>query len=156
MNPDPYAYAESLGRDKTASRFYNIIFDFTKGKYDCVDFWATGNTLSVGEIKNYIRERNLRDYPNYMIDLSKITNLISLAEKEERKPLLICFFWDWTIIWDLSKIGEDEITKRKRWMWVNKDGVHYGEKERSLMTFLYENEAIWKEKAEETKRRMKS
>ena len=156
MNPDPYEIAERLGRQKAASRFHDINFDFTEGNYDCVDFWATGDTLYVGEIKNYIRERNLREYSDYMIDWSKIVNLLAVAKKEERTPLLICFFWDWTIIWDLSKIGEIEIDKRRKWKKVNKDGLHYGEKENSIMTFLYENEAVWKEKAEETKRRMKS
>lgn len=160
---DGYQLNEQLGRDKFSKRFgrrQHILF--TMGRYEGVDFFSTGITESnsgktyVGEIKNYDNPnhpRNFKDYDDYMIDWSKLLLLKATARGRNSIPLLVVFFNDYTIVWDLTEI---DIDSRRELRTVNKDGQNYGEKETQLMTYLYENEILWKETRQETERRMKS
>ena len=146
---NPYQLCESLGRRATEELFGNYyIFNFTADEYNRVDFLATGLTLScptyVGEIKHYNQERSLRKFENYMIDYNKLEAIIQKANEQGRIPILICYFTDFTVVWNLNKIGLQTLYERAEWRHVNKDGQNYGaEKENSFMTYLYEKEAVW-------------
>lgn len=158
---DNYQLAEQRGRTKTSKRFKNLQIVFTTDKMDKVDFYATGLTFNhsgdtyVGEIKNYDDpnyHRSFKKFKNYMIDYWKLSYLITIAKAEGRTPLLIVYFDDYTIVWDISNI---DIDSRRKWDWVNKDGQDYGKKEYALMTYLYESEILWKETRQDTELRMK-
>lgn len=131
-----------------------LLIDFTRGEHDVVDFFATALTCTastfVGEIKDLLEkgyERSLRKYENYMIDWAKINLMREIARNDGRRAILIVFFTDYTVIWDVTDMDVDS---RRKWRWVNKDGQNYGKrKEWQLMTFLYENEAIWIKRTEE-------
>ena len=108
------------------------------------------------EIKNYDDPENPRPfkkYDDYMLDHDKVANIKEKAKREGRIPLVIVYFYDYTIVWNVSKI---DIDSRANWRWVNKDGQDYGEKELAYETYLYESEILWKETREETERRLKS
>ncbi len=159
---DGYQLAELRGRNKYSKRLgKGQVIVFTVQKYDGIDFFSTGNTLSnsgityVGEIKNYDDPNNPRPfkkYKNYMIDWSKLANLRAEALRRNSIPLLVVFFEDYTIVWDITNI---DIDSRRKWEWVNKDGQNYGKKEYQLMTYLYEKEILWKEDKQATEQKMK-
>lgn len=142
---DSYEKCESVGRQKMLVLFGDkYIIRFTEGKYDVVDFFATALTLSrrtyVGDIKNY-EDRPYSKFENYMIDYAKLKNIKDKADEDGRIPVLVCFFTDGTIVWDLRKV---DFESEKEWRWVNKDGQHYGrEKEYSCVTYLHKEEAKW-------------
>lgn len=141
-----YEKCESIGRKAVIDlfgKYYN--FSFTEDPYNRVDFYATGHTLNmpeyVGDVKYYVLERSFHKFSNYMIDYEKLKEIVDRATKEGRVPILICFFTDYTVVWNLKDIP---FKSRAEWRWVNKDGQNYGtEKEWSYMTYLYENEAVW-------------
>ena len=157
-----YQLAELRGRTKYSKRFgKRQIIVFTANQYDGIDFFSTGNTLSnsgityVGEIKNYDdpnHPRPFKMYENYMIDWSKLANLRAEAISKNSIPLLVVFFEDYTVVWDLRDI---DIDSRRRWEFVNKDGQNYGKKECQLMTYLYEKEILWKEDKQATEQKMR-
>ncbi len=154
--------AEIRGRYKTLKRFggvWHIVF--TIDQFNAIDFYATASTLYgivtiVGEIKNYDNPdhpRPFTKFDNYMIDYGKLRNLKARAKALNAIPLLIVFFDDYTILWDLTEIDTDS---RTSWEWVNKDGQNYGcEEELQEMTYLYESEILCKETREQTEQKMK-
>ena len=145
MIMDEYQEAEIRGRDKAKKLLSpKLRIEFTEPRFDGVDFYATALTSEtktyVGEIKNYKEERKFVKFPNYMIDYGKVAKLKAIAEAEGRVPLVISFFGDCTVIWDVTSI---DIDSRREWRWVNKDGQHYGKKEWALVTYLERDEALW-------------
>lgn len=160
---DKYQEAEKRGRDKTTKRFgKRLHIEYTTDQFNRVDANATGITSSnsgntyVIEIKNYDDPENPRPftkYDDYMLDHDKVANIKEKAKREGRIPLVIVYFYDYTIVWNVSKI---DIDSRANWRWVNKDGQDYGEKELAYETYLYESEILWKEERQETERRMTS
>lgn len=141
-----YELAELIGRQKFEKDFsHDYEIYFTQGEYDKVDFFATSRTLTgreyVGEIKNYEEERSFHKFENYMIDYWKLSFLKTVASARGLIPVLIVYFSDCTVLWDLTNL---DIDSRREWRWVNKDGQNYGkQKEYALQTYLYEDEARW-------------
>ena len=145
-----YEMTEQRGRTKAKQRFgYREQFNFTD-LTSPIDFFATGITLSnsgetsVGEIKNYDdpeHPRNFYDYDDYMIDWLKLAKLRAIAKANNSRALLVVFFNDYTIVWDITDI---DIDSRREMRKVNKDGQHYGE-----------NEILWMETREQTEQKMK-
>ena len=159
---DGYQQAEQRGRNKTSQRFgQRLQIVYTVDRHNPIDFYATGITLEysgvtyVVEIKNYDdpeHPRPFTKFSNYMIDWSKLSTLKAEAKGKGRRPLLIVYFDDWTIIWDITDI---DIDSRREWRYVNKDGQNYGKKEWTYVTYLYQEDILWQELRTTTERKMK-
>ena len=144
---DNYTLAEDKGREKYYDDWkglFHIVFN--EDKYGPWDFKQTALTpnapIYVGEIKNVDRAYSkYGDYLNdkgFMIDYNKCREVKKIAMNEGRKPLIVAYFTDKKVIWNLDKMPWE---MRADWRRVNKDGQNYGEKEWELMTYLFLDEA---------------
>lgn len=106
----------------------------------------TGKTYLI-EIKAYVdleHPRPYTKYNGYQIDWEKIKHVMEQAYKQNRIPILYVAFSDCHIVWDLSKIGLEELKKRVKRKKVNKQGLNYGKYfEYTEQTYLYKSEATW-------------
>ena len=126
--------------------------EWTEGDYDRQDGRTTGNTndIYIVEVKSYTDPKHPRPYSKfiidgedkgYQIDLDKLEHLVDEAEKENRIPLLYVKFEDYEVVW----IPEEKtFSKRAKYVLTNKDGCNYGKKEWSWQSYLYLDEAIWR------------
>lgn len=151
-----YDLYENKGRQKFATRFgrfYYIVF--ATDPTSRWDFMATGRTKSnptyVGEIKNVGRpygKYNEDSDMGYLIDFDKLKALKKIALNEGRKAILVVFFTDRTVIWEISD-GHDAESfggwqARGIWKSTNKKGVDYGkEKDWEYITYLFLGEAVY-------------
>ena len=150
-----YRKKDNKGREKMVSEFGKAyIMYFTPEQTNPVDFYLTARTHSektyVGDVKAYIDTEHPREYSKfiknekdygYMIDLNKLREIKKIAMNQGRTPILLAYFTDFTIIWNLNNMPWET---RCEWRYVNKDGCHYGEeKEWELMTYLYKKEAVY-------------
>ena len=141
---------EAQGRVATKIMLRGSKHKFTPGKYAAFDGLSTGSTCTVlEEIKAY----NDPEYPrthdkfnNYQIDMLKCSVVTAAAKnnKDElgrfRRPLLMVFFTDRFMIWDLSKINWINTAKL---ILTNKEGTNYGEKEWSWQVYLEFQDVIY-------------
>lgn len=106
---------ENEGRIKWLSLNLNDILrgnkcvHFTRNPYAAYDFEMTAYTteiLSYGEIKTI--HRNYTDYENFQIDYKKLKTLQDKAKEDNRTPYLVCFFNDWTLVWNIEDINLEE------------------------------------------------
>lgn len=123
---------------------------FSKNDYARTDGFIISQNLEERytiETKWYGDKDNIRDstkFQDYMIDYSKLQSLTDNAIKNQSKPLLMCFFSNELVVWDISKCNWQSTGK---WKWVNKEGQNYGkEKEYCFMAFLLLDDAIYRNK----------
>lgn len=121
---------------------------FTTGAFDTYDFDMTATTredndvLSYGEIKTV--HRDYVKFPNFQIDYKKLKALQDLSKQDGRIPYLVCFFEDYTIVWDITDINLEE---RKYNQFCTSTMAEYtkGKREKEEV-WLTIDEAIYKEK----------
>lgn len=83
-------------------------------------------------------------FPNYQIDYKKLEELEAKSKEENSKPLLICFFSNELVVWDINKCNWKDT---KRTVCVNKIGGAYGQqKEYSEQAYLQLSDAIYRNK----------
>ena len=113
---------------------------YTEDPFEVYDFDMTASTvLSYGEIKTV--HRNYADYKNFQIDYKKVKSLQTRAQKDGRVPYLVCFFDDYTIVWDVSGIDLEE---RKYIKSCTSTTADYGKSKRDKdEVWLTIGEAIW-------------
>lgn len=144
-----YREADERGRELAQKDFggmYHI--EWTTTDTCEVDLYATANTRHdrtyVGDVKAYIDEahpRRFDKFPNYMIDYQKLRHITDIAIAEDRIPVLIVYFEECVVVWNLFKSDWENNTEMR---WVNKDGQHYGEKkEFQKMAYLNKSEAVY-------------
>ena len=81
-------------------------------------------------------------FPNYQIDYDKLSALKAKSEEDNSKPLLICFFSNELVVWDINKCNWQN-TKKK--VYTNKFGGAYGQqKEYSDQAYLLLSDAIYR------------
>lgn len=133
---------ENKGRDLAVNNLPYMHFTFTTGKYDRVDFFSeTEKGKYVGDIKSYTdpqHERRSDKFPDYQIDHNKLFSIKREALNNDRTPLLIVFFSDKMVIWDLNEVDWET---RFKWVRCNKKGGNYGEKDWDGQTYLHISEA---------------
>lgn len=117
---------------------------FTADDYDGVDFFMTAftdsiMTASVGEIKTI--HRNYTKYDNFQIDYKKLKNLQDVVKIDNRIPYLVCFFDDYTIVWDITDINLEE---RRYNQYCTSTTADYekGKREKEEV-WLTKEESIW-------------
>lgn len=149
MTQDEYAaYGEQIGRHLAVKYLSKSIdFKFTTGKYTEVDFYGTSKRQDkgyVGDIKQYMNPKFPRrsdKFPDYQIDFNKLYHIKKEAVNNNLTPLLVVFFSDIMVVWDISKVNWED-----RWYWekVNKKGGEYKKTiEWELQTKLYVKEAVY-------------
>lgn len=139
---------ETKGRNLAVEYLsYCIVFTFTEDKFNNVDFFGQSTTKGknyVGDIKAYTnpkRPRPSTKYSNYQIDYDKLRHIKKEALNKKMTPLLVVFFTDKLVVWDLTNIPWED---RHKWVLVSKDDDNdYEEKEIELQTYLYFPEACY-------------
>ena len=103
---------EDRGRKKLVEDFKNskceMIYEFTKGKYDSIDCFATASTGQrfAVELKN--RNIPLDKYDDVMLELHKYNALMIAYEESGHTPLFRVYFQDGVLTWDISKIDVND------------------------------------------------
>lgn len=83
-------------------------------------------------------------FSNYQIDYDKLSALETKSKEENSKPLLICFFSNELVVWDINKCKWKDT---KRTVYTNKIGGAYGQqKEYSEQAYLQLSDAIYRNK----------
>lgn len=133
---------EELAKD---TEYYTF---FTKGDFNVTD----GRICNIITNKDYRFEskwygsiqhpRYSDKFPNYQIDYDKLEQLEAKSIEEKSTPLLICFFTNELVVWNINKCNWKN-TKKK--MYVNAVGGKYGQfKEWSYQAYLNLSEAIYR------------
>ena len=109
-----------------------IVNFFTDDRYSFESKWY-------GDI-NHPRYSN--KFPNYQIDYDKLSVLETKSKEENSKPLLMCFFSNELVVWDISKC---KWKNTKRTVYTNKIGGAYGQqREYSEQAYLQLSDAIYR------------
>lgn len=150
---DKYLEAENKGRKMFQEDFGHIFYiEYTTGRCDSVDLYMTAATdpsrTYVGEIKAYLNPQHPRPYTkfkDYMIDYDKLRHIKKIGLNENRTPVLISYFSDYCLVWDLNSTKWESTGT---WELVNCKGVEYGTKEYEFMAHLTIEDAIYKKPME--------
>lgn len=153
-----YTNAENIGRTLFTTTFGEHLFHykFAEEQYSTTDFKATFikpdecSGDCVGEIKAYRNTEHPRTYygsgdrkyDDYMIDLAKLMEITKKAKNQPiyHSPILVVFFGDRTVIWDLDKF---DWRKDIRMEYANKDGMNYGKKEWDWFCHIKKEDAVY-------------
>lgn len=150
---------EKLGRDLLRNVFsntdmYRIYFaDYEKDEVDFIMFAKT--EVLAGDIKcyrskTYIRTHNCKidtikdkknEYDDYELDADKLEKIEDRAKRINATPILVVFFADCLMIWDLTKTNWRETVYMKE---GNKYGSDPTIKEIKPKAKLFFEEAIYK------------
>lgn len=141
---------EKIGRNLMKNLFNNTDkyrFYFSDYKFDEVDFIMMNlkdSKIYAGDIKAYRNPdypRNSDKFHDYQIDYSKLEFIEDRAKMINATPILVVFFTDKTVIWDLNKIDWKTNTQIKL---TNSKGGLYGlKKDNNLQAYLNLDEAIY-------------
>ena len=109
-----------------------IVNFFTDSRYSFESKWY-------GDAKH---PRYSNKFDDYQIDYDKLVALEAKSKEENSKPLLMCFFSNELVVWDINKCNWKS-TKRN--VYTNKTGGAYGqEKEYSDQAYLFLKDAIYR------------
>ena len=134
---------EHNGRKKLLEDFKNskceIEYEFTKGRYDNIDCFATactGQKFAI-EIKN--RDISIDKYDDVMMELHKYNALMIAYEESGYTPLFRVYFQDGVLTWDITKI---DINDRVEEMKCAESAFNYEHKRIKKIILLKKDEAI--------------
>ena len=140
---------EDRGRKKLIEDFNNadceMIYEFTKGKFDSIDCFATactGEKFAV-ELKN--RDIPIGKYDTYLLELHKYNALMVAYEESGYTPLFRVYFQDGVLTWDISKI---DINGRVEEMKCAESTFNYEHKINKKIIMLKKEEAIDKKRSD--------
>lgn len=128
----PTNYLPFFPEDDFSRTDGHIVNYFTDERYSFESKWY-------GDIKNL---RYSDKFPNYQIDYDKLSALEAKSIEDKSTPLLICFFSNELVVWNINKC-DWKSTKRK--VYTNKIGGAYGQyKEWSEQAYLKLEDAIYR------------
>ena len=134
---------EEKGRKKLLEDFKNskceIEYEFTKGKFDSVDCFATactGDKYAI-EIKN--RDISIDKYDDVLLELHKYNALMVAHIESGYTPLFRVYFQDGKLTWDISKI---DVENRVEEMSCAESTFNYSHKITKKIIMLKKEEAI--------------
>lgn len=139
---------EEKGRRKLIEDFNNadceMIYEFTKGKFDSIDCFATASTGDKYAIE--IKDRNIpiEKYSTYLLEMKKYNALMIAHIESGYTPLFRVYFQDGVLTWDISKI---DINGRVEEMKCTQTTVDYGHKVVKKIILLKKEEAIDKKRS---------
>lgn len=139
---------EEKGRRKLVEDFNNadceMIYEFTKGKYESIDCFATASTGEKFAIELKNRDISIDKYDDVMIELHKYNALMIAHEESGYTPLFRVYFQDGVLTWDISKI---DINGRVEEMKCAESTFNYSHKKIKKIILLKKEEAIDKKRS---------
>lgn len=138
---------EDRGREKLVKDFknskYEIEYEFTKGKFDSIDCFATASTGDKFAIELKNRNIPLDKYDTYLLELHKYNALMIAYEESGYTPLFRVYFQDGVLTWDISKI---DVNDRVEEMPCAESTFNYEHKVVKKIIMLKKEEAIDKKR----------
>lgn len=135
---------EDKGRKKLVEDFENskceMIYEFTKGKYDSVDCFATASTGDkyAVEIKN--RDISIDKYDDVMMELHKYNALMIAYEESGYTPIFRVYYKDGKLTYNLLQLKDVE--NRVEEMSCAESTFNYDHKVVKKIIMLKKEEAI--------------
>lgn len=134
---------EDRGRRKLIEDFNNadceMIYEFTKGKFDSIDCFATASTGEKFAIELKNRNIPLDKYDTYLLELHKYNALMAAHIYSGYTPLFRVYFQDGKLTWDISKI---DINDRVEEMKCAESTFNYEHKVIKKIIMLKKEEAL--------------
>lgn len=139
---------EEKGRQKLVEDFNNadceMIYEFTKGKFDSIDCFATASTGDKFAIEIKNRDISIEKYDDVMLELHKYNALMIAHEESGYTPLFRVYFQDGVLTWDISKI---DVENRVEEMPCAESTFNYEHKKIKKIILLKKEEAIDKKRS---------
>ena len=140
---------EDRGRKKLVEDFKNseheIEYEFTKGKFDSVDCFATASTGQRFAIELKNRDISIDKYDDVLMELHKYNALMIAYEESGYTPLFRVYFQDGVLTWDISKI---DVNDRVEEMPCAESTFNYSHKVVKKIIMLKKEEAIDKKRSD--------
>ena len=134
---------EEKGRKKLIEDFNNadceMIYEFTKGKFDSIDCFATASTGDKYAIELKDRDISIDKYDDVMLELHKYNALMIAYIYSGYTPLFRVYYKDGVLTWDISKI---DINGRVEEMSCAESTFNYERKIIKKIIMLKKEEAI--------------
>lgn len=134
---------EEKGRKKLIEDFNNadceMIYEFTKGKYDSIDCFATASTGDKYAIELKDRDISIYKYDTYLLEMKKYNALMAAHIESGYTPLFRVYFQDGVLTWDISKI---DINGRVEEMKCAESTFNYSHKVVKKIIMLKKEEAL--------------
>ena len=134
---------EDNGRTKLVEDFNNadceIEYEFTKGKYDSIDCFATASTNQKYAIEIKNRDISIEKYSTYLLEMKKYNALMAAYIYSGYTPIFRVYFQDGVLTWDISKI---DINGRVEEMSCAESIFNYDHKRIKKIILLKKEEAI--------------
>ena len=134
---------EDRGRTKLVEDFKNskceMIYEFTKGKFDSVDCFATASTGQRFAIELKNRDISIDKYDDVLLELHKYNALMVAHIESGYTPLFRVYFQDGVLTWDISKI---DVNDRVEEMPCAESTFNYEHKVVKKIILLKKEEAI--------------
>ena len=138
---------EEKGRRKLIEDFNNadceMIYEFTKGKFESLDCFATASTGQKFAIELKNRDIPLDKYDDVLLELHKYNALMAAYIDSGYTPLFRVYFQDGVLTWDISKI---DINGRVEEMPCAESTFNYDHKRIKKIIMLKKEEAIDKKR----------
>lgn len=139
---------EEKGRNKLVEDFKNskceIEYEFTKGKYDSIDCFATASTGDKYAIEIKNRDISIDKYDDVLLELHKYNALMIAYEESGYTPIFRIYYKDGKLTWDISKI---DINGRVEEMSCAESTFNYSHKVVKKIIMLKKEEAIDKKRS---------
>ena len=140
---------EDNGRTKLVEDFknskYEIEYEFTKGKYDSIDCFATASTGDKYAIEIKNRDISIDKYDDVLLELHKYNALMIAYEESGYTPLFRVYYKDGVLTWDISKIDTEN---RVEEMSCAESTFNYEHKVVKKIIMLKKEEAIDKKRSD--------
>ena len=144
---------EDRGRTKLVEDFNNadceIEYEFTKGKFDSIDCFATASTGDKYAIELKNRDISIDKYDDVMLELHKYNALMVAHIESGYTPLFRVYYKDGVLTWDISKI---DVENRVEEMKCAESTFNYERKKIKKIIMLKKEEAIDKKRSDKRNR----
>lgn len=135
---------EDRGRSKLLEDFNNadceIEYEFTKGKYDSIDCFATASTGEKFAIEIKNRDISIDKYDDVMLELHKYNALMIAYEESGYTPIFRIYYKDGKLSYNLLQLKDVE--NRVEEMPCAESTFNYGHKVVKKIIMLKKEEAL--------------
>ena len=140
---------EEKGRQKLVEDFNNadceMIYEFTKGKFDSIDCFATASTGDKYAIEIKNRDISIDKYDDVMLELHKYNALMIAHEESGYTPIFRIYYKDGKLSYNLLQLKDVE--NRVEEMPCAESKFNYEHKKIKKIILLKKEEAIDKKRS---------
>ena len=141
---------EDKGRKKLIEDFNNadceMIYEFTKGKFDSIDCFATASTGDKYAIELKDRDISIGKYDDVMLELHKYNALMIAYEESGYTPIFRVYYKDGKLTYNLLQLKD--IENRVEEMKCAESTFNYDHKRIKKIIMLKKEEAIDKKRSD--------